>query len=59
MENEEEQRSNQLAQILTDRELAYLSRAIDCQRHKIPGDEPTIAASLNTLIFLARTKSKL
>jgi hypothetical protein len=50
-------RSDRLARILTERELAYLSRAIFRQRMDKPEDEPALAASLDPLISVARMHS--
>lgn len=42
---------------LTDRELAYLSRAIFRQRLDAPGDEPILAAKLDPRISVARMRA--
>ena len=50
-------RSDQLARLLTKRELAYLSRAIFRQRIDAPDDEPVMAARLDPLVSLARMRA--
>jgi len=43
---------------LTERELAYLSRAIFRQRIDKPDDEPDVAASLDPKISVARMRAQ-
>lgn len=47
-------RSIELAAILTEQELAYLSRAIFRQRLDAPEDSPDLAAQIDPLISVAR-----
>jgi hypothetical protein len=49
-------RSDRLARLLTERELAYLSRAIFRQRTAKPDDEPYLAAQLDPLVSVARMR---
>ena len=49
-------RIDRLARVLTERELAYLSRAMFRQRMDKPDDSPDIAAKLDGLISVARGK---
>ena len=51
-------RSTLLADILTEDELKYLSRAIYRQRIDSPEDEPELASHLDPLISVARDKSR-
>jgi len=51
-------RSDRLARLLTERELAYLSRAIFRQRTDKPDDEPGLAAQLDPLISVARSHGR-
>lgn len=51
-------RSDRLARLLTERELAYLSRAIFRQRIDKPDDEPKLAAQLDPLVSVARMNAK-
>jgi hypothetical protein len=49
-------RSDRLARLLTERELAYLSRAIFRQRTDKPDDEPHLAEQLDPLVSVARVR---
>lgn len=49
-------RADKLAEILTEKELNFLSRAIFRQRTDKPDDEPELAAKLDPLISLARIR---
>ena len=49
-------RADRLAEILTEQELNYLSRAIFRQRVDKPDDEPKLAAELDPLISLTRIR---
>lgn len=51
-------RSDRLAHILTERELAYLSRAVFRQRMDKPDDEAELSASLDPLISVARMRKQ-
>jgi hypothetical protein len=51
-------RIDRLARVLTERELAYLSRAIFRQRIDRPDDEVALAAQLDPLISVARMRAK-
>lgn len=51
-------RSYRLANLLTQRELAYLSRAIFRQRADAPDDEPDLATHLDPLISIAKMHAK-
>ncbi len=51
-------RSDRLARILTERELAYLSRAIFRHRIDKPDDEPELAAQLDPMLSVARMHAK-
>lgn len=50
-------RADVLAEVLSERELAYLSRAIFRQRADAPDDEPDLAAQIDPLISVARMRS--
>lgn len=47
-------RADDVAQVFTERELAYLSRAVFRQRTDKPEDEPELASSLDPLLSVAR-----
>lgn len=51
-------RSDKLSRLLTERELAYLSRAVFRQRMDKPDDEPVLAASLDPLLSVARMRTR-
>ncbi len=51
-------RIDRLGRLLTERELAYLSRAIFRQRTDRPDDEPELAAQLEPLVSVARMRAK-
>jgi len=51
-------RSDRLARVLTERELAYLSRAVFRQRMDKPEDEAGLASQLDPLISVARMRAK-
>lgn len=51
-------RIDKLGRVLTDSELSYLSRAVFRQRMDAPDDSPQLAAQLDPLISLARTKAR-
>ena len=51
-------RSERLGRLLTEQELAYLSRAIFRQRMDAPDDEPQLASQLDPLISVARTHAQ-
>jgi hypothetical protein len=50
-------RSDRLARLLTEQELAYLSRAVFRQRIDAPDDAPSLAAQLDPLISVARSSA--
>jgi hypothetical protein len=54
MRNYKKSRQAEIAHALTERELAYISRAIFRQRIDKPDDEPELASKLDPLISLAR-----
>jgi hypothetical protein len=49
-------RVDRLARLLTDQELAYLSRAVFRQRMDRPDDEPALAAQIDPLLSVARSR---
>jgi hypothetical protein len=49
---------DKLGRALTERELAYLSRAIFRQRMDAPDDEPELATRLDPLVSVARMRAK-
>ncbi len=51
-------RSDRLARVLGEAELAYLSRAVFRQRTDSPGDEPRLSSQLDPLISAARMRAK-
>lgn len=51
-------RIDKLARLLSERELAYLSRAIFRQRTDRPNDESDLAAQLDPLVSVARDRAK-
>lgn len=51
-------RSDRLGRLLTECELAYLSRAVFRQRTDKPDDSPELAAKLDPLISVARMHAR-
>lgn len=47
-------RADDVAQVFTERELAYLGRAVFRQRTDKPEDEPELASRLDPLLSVAR-----